>query len=342
MGDERRWLRVMLVVCVLGTAIMALPWAGVIVLAAWFGKLAQPPMLWLARLLGGRRGAAALVTLLACLLVITPLVIVITVSAATAVDLIQKAQHTVMGGQLLDEVGRSAKDSGVRAVQAIGRGATRVVLAIALFVVGAYTCLVDGERAWAWIGERVPLRPAVRARLAAAFHECGSGLLVGMMLTALLQGTVATCVYLGLGVPHALILGGLTFLGAFVPLIGTASVWAPVAVGLFLSGRHGAALALVAMGLLLIGTVDNLMRPYFARFGKLDLPTWVVALSMFGGLELFGFQGLVLGPVFVRLSLELLGLAREADLERPRAEEPPAAAPKSAPRPQIADGVDGR
>ena len=106
-------------------------------------------------------------------------------------------------------------------------------------------------------------------------------------------------------------LGGLTFLGAFVPLIGTASVWAPVAIGLFLSGRHGAALALVALGVLLIGTVDNLMRPYFARFGKLDLPMWVVALSMFGGLNLFGFQGLVVGPVVVRVTLELLSLVRE-------------------------------
>jgi predicted PurR-regulated permease PerM len=166
------------------------------------------------------------------------------------------------------------------------------------------------------VGERTPLRPAVRARLAAAFHECGSGLLVGLTLTALLQGAVGTLVYLALRVPHALVLGGLTCLGALVPLVGTASVWGPVALGLFLGGRRGAALALVALGLLLIGTVDNLMRPYFARFGRLDLPTWIVALSMFGGLRLLGFQGLVLGPVVVRLTLELLALAREA-------EEPP-------------------
>lgn len=315
MGGERRWLRVMLVVAVLGTAVVALPWAGVIVLAAWFGKLARPALDRLERVLGGRHRAAAFLTLLSILILATPVVVVITVSSATALELLRGLEHTSFGGQLLDEVGRSAKEGGMRAAQEIGRGASRLLLGLALFVVGAYTCLVDGDRAWAWIGDRTPLRPQIRDRLASAFHECGSGLLVGLMLTALLQGTVATLVYLGLGVPHAVVLGGLTFLGAFVPLIGTASVWAPVAVGLFLSGRQGAAIALVALGVLVIGTVDNLMRPYFARFGKLDLPMWIVALSMFGGLKLFGFQGLVLGPVFVRLTIELLALVREAELE---------------------------
>lgn len=312
MGGERRWLRVMLVVSALLTAIVALPWAGVIVLSVWFGRLARPVMLRLAAVLGGRRTAAALVTLLAMILVVTPIVVVIAVSSATAMDLFQRLQHTSFGGPLLDDVGRSAKEGAVRAAQEIGRGASRVLLGVALFVVGAFTCLVDGERAWEWIGSRSPLRPATRDRLAAAFHECGSGLLVGLLLTALLQGTVATGVYLVLGVPHAVVLGGLTFLGAFVPLIGTASVWGPVAAGLFLSGRHGAAAGLVALGLLVIGTVDNLMRPYFARFGRLDLPMWVVALSMFGGLHLLGFQGLILGPVIVRLTVELLAIESEA------------------------------
>jgi len=337
MGGERRWLRVMLVVCVFATAVVALPWAGVIVLAAWFGRLARPALDVTARVLGGRRGAAALVTLLALLVVVTPVVIVVTVSTATALDLLQRLQHTDFGGQMLDEVGRSAKDGAVRAAQEIGRGTTRLMLGLALFVVGAYTCLVDGDRAWAWMGDRVPLRPSVRARLASAFHECGSGLLVGLMLTALLQGTVATGVYLALGVPHAVVLGGLTFLGAFVPLIGTASVWVPVAIGLFLAGRQGAALLLVVLGVLVIGTVDNLMRPYFARFGKLDLPMWIVALSMFGGLNLFGFQGIVLGPVIVRLTIELLALVRESEVDVVAATEEPEAGLEGGPHPSEPD-----
>lgn len=315
MGLEQRWLRIMLVAGVVATAVVVLPWAGIVVLAAWFAHLARPVLEASQRVLGGRRRAAALVTVLGMIVLLTPLAVVLVVSVATALDLLHRVEHTELGLQFVDMVGRSAKDGAVRAAQAVGRGATRVVIGFGLFVIGAYTCLVDGDRAWTWLGDRVPLGPAARARLAAAFYETGQGLLVGLMLTALTQALVATLVYAALGVPHAVVLGGLTFLAAFVPFIGTATVWVPVAVGLFVSGRQAAAVALVALGVLLIGAVDNLLRPYFARWGRLSLPTWLVALSMFGGFALLGFQGLVLGPVVMRVTLEVLAIVRAGDEE---------------------------
>jgi predicted PurR-regulated permease PerM len=83
-------------------------------------------------------------------------------------------------------------------------------------------------------------------------------------------------------------------------------VWVPLSISLFVSGRTLAAVALLCAGVLLIGTVDNMVRPYFSRTATLPLPTWVLALAMFGGLALLGFQGLILGPVVVRLTSELL------------------------------------
>jgi predicted PurR-regulated permease PerM len=78
---------------------------------------------------------------------------------------------------------------------------------------------------------------------------------------------------------------------------------------------------LAVIGVAVIGTVDNLARPYLARRGRLELPTWLVLTSMFGGVELFGGWGLVLGPLLVRLAKEALVLSREAN--HPATSDPP-------------------
>ena len=76
----------------------------------------------------------------------------------------------------------------------------------------------------------------------------------------------------------------------------------------------------------LIGTVDNVMRPVFARFGKLHLSTFVLLTSIFGGLAIFGTWGLLLGPLFARLAKEALIMARLDRLHDKRAELDAAAA----------------
>ena len=74
------------------------------------------------------------------------------------------------------------------------------------------------------------------------------------------------------------------------------------------------------VGTLVIGTVDNLMRPVFARYGKLHLSSFVLLTSIFGGLAIFGPWGLLLGPLFARLAKEALIMARIDRLHDKRAE----------------------
>ena len=85
-----------------------------------------------------------------------------------------------------------------------------------------------------------------------------------------------------------------------------------VAIGLALSGRWVAAIILGAIGVLVIGTVDNLLRPMFSRYGQLKLPTFVLFLAIFGGIALYGAAGIILGPLLVRLGVEALNLALRA------------------------------
>jgi predicted PurR-regulated permease PerM len=297
---DQRALNKWLVPAFVGASLLfAAPYAGVVIASIWAAQLARPIMDRTARALGGRRRAGAAVTVLIVLILLVPVSIVAWVAAATAKSLFAQLHHSTA---VIDSV----RDSAMSGLQTASRGASQFLISFALFVLGAYTCLVDGGRAWRWARRTMPIEESTLDRLAGAFAECGRGLIVGLVLTAFTQGLVATIVYSVIGVPHALAFGALTFLAAFVPLVGTSVVWVPLSISLFVSGRTLAAVALVCAGVLLIGTVDNMVRPYFSRTATLPLPTWVLALAMFGGLALLGFQGLILGPVVVRLTSELL------------------------------------
>lgn len=292
--------RYLTIALVIASLCLAAPYAGVVIASIWAAQLARPIMPRVA----GRRRVAAAVTVLIVLIAMTPLAIVALVAAATARELIHTHSTTALA--LLD----SARGGAMAGVRLASSGASHILIGFALFVVGAYTCLVDGNRMWAWAKRTVPLPPHTLDRLGAAFEDCGRSLFVGVVLTALTQGVIATIVYAAVRVPHPFAMGALTFLAAFVPLVGTASVWLPLSVSLAATGRPVAAVVLAGLGIVVIGTIDNVVRPIFSRSTKLALPIWVLALSMFGGLALLGFQGMLIGPLIVRLTAEMLELSR--------------------------------
>ena len=215
--------------------------------------------------------------------------------------------------QLVREHGGQA----YRALQVVAGATARALLGLFLFIFGAYSFLVSGP-AWYHASLRYsPMAPRALRRLMQAFNETGRGLLIGVGLTALAQGTVATIAYLILRIPSAFVLGLLTAIGSLVPSVGSALVWVPVAAGLALTGRWVASLVLVAIGVLVIGTIDNILRPLFSRIGALQLPTFLLFLAIFGGVILFGGWGLLLGPLLLRLAREALAIAREMQVFRP-------------------------
>src|SRR5262249_53336270 len=142
----------------------------------------------------------------------------------------------------------------------------------------------------------------------------GRGLLVGTGLTALVQGVLAGVIYACLGVPRAMLLGLLSVVGALIPITGPAVVWIPVAAGLALTGQPVKAVILVVLAVAVVGTVDNVMRPWLSRRATVGLSTAVLLVSIFGGMVTFGAWGLLLGPLVVRLAKEALEIARDEDL----------------------------
>jgi predicted PurR-regulated permease PerM len=194
-------------------------------------------------------------------------------------------------------------------------------------VAALYTFAVDGARAYGFIEAHAPISRQALARLARAFRETGRGLIIAGGGTALVQGALATAAYLALGLPRAWVLGLLTATSALVPVVGTGLVWVPLAVELGATGQYWRAGAMVAVGAGVLSLVDNFVRPVLARHGHLELPTFVILISMLGGVATFGATGALLGPLLVRLCVEALAITAELR----QADETSRVAPSQAP-----------
>ena len=207
---------------------------------------------------------------------------------------------------------RCAVTQGGRAwalAQQVAGTAVRVVIGLVIAIGGLYGLLVDGGRSYAWLEDHAPISNTSFRRLAGAVVETGRGLVFGIVGAGFAQAVVATVLYIALDVPQPFALGLLTLACSIIPAVGTAIVWIPIA--LAVSGRDASAIILFASGFLVIGTIDNVVRPYLARNDRLELPTFVVALAMFGGLASLGPRGLLFGPLILRLAKELLVIWRE-------------------------------
>ncbi|CAF1033510.1 unnamed protein product [Adineta steineri] len=195
-------------------------------------------------------------------------------------------------------------------------GATaQFIIGILIFLVSTYTFLLHGPEIWAWTIDHSPLSAKHMERLKNAFQETGRGLLIGVGLTCVVQGLVAAVAYLCLQIPRWYALGVLTGLCSLIPILGTAIVWIPITIGLFIQQAHMKAVIMILVGVFAIGSVDNLLRPVFSKLGSLQMSTLLLLLTIFGGLELLGAWGALLGPLIVRMATEALILIREDEDE---------------------------
>jgi predicted PurR-regulated permease PerM len=319
--------------CVLALWAVVPLWAPV-VLAIWTALLVQPFYDRLARRMPGRKNgrsrAAGAITVLVVVGLLMPLVTLGISLVAAASDLASALRDSKAGDDawrlaLSSEPrlsfdrfdGKSliafAREHGVgarRALQTTFDVLAAATIGLVVYVVTFHAVLLDGQRAYTWLLDRSPIPRGDLERLAAAFSETGRGLFVGVGLTALLQGSVATIGYVALGLPQALVLGLLTTLASLIPSVGAGLVWVPVSALLFATDRTTDGGVLVAIGCF-TSIIDNFMRPWLSRYGHLQLPMVVVFIAMLGGVAAFGGVGLLLGPLFVRLAVEGLEIWRQ-------------------------------
>ncbi len=165
-------------------------------------------------------------------------------------------------------------------------------------------------RHWTTILARIermlPLHPLHTRVVLAEFQKVGKEVFVGTVLTGVIQGVLAGAGYAIAGVPEVALLAAVTALCSLVPVLGTLLVWVPVGVVLLLSGHVAAGVFELLWGALIIGVLsDYVVRPRLVGSGE-HAPALMTFISLFGGVEVFGVIGVIIGPVVAAVALAVL------------------------------------
>ena len=189
-------------------------------------------------------------------------------------------------------------------------GAIGTIVSFILMLFVLFFVLRDGPRFAARTVRMLPIEPALRGKLWRHLIEVTRAVFMGIGLTALVQGILLGIGFAIAGVPSALVFGVLGVLFALVPMVGTAIVWIPAVLWLLAQGQPYFALFMLVWGVIVVGGVDNFLRPMLIS-GRAEVPTLAVFIGVMGGLSAFGFIGLFLGPIVLGLVVALLRFTTE-------------------------------
>jgi predicted PurR-regulated permease PerM len=156
-----------------------------------------------------------------------------------------------------------------------------------------------------------PLDPAHTRAVLDEFKRAGRTTLIGTVVTGLAQGVFAGLGFWFSGVPQPAFFGAATAVASLLPGVGTMLVWVPVGLFLAATGHGGpAARELIWCALTVVGVSDYIIKPMLV--GEEDTPAILVYIALFGGVEVLGLAGLIMGPMLMALAIATLRLyARE-------------------------------
>jgi predicted PurR-regulated permease PerM len=285
-----------------------------------------PVQRWLTRWLSPGM-AAAIVLVLAVVLVVAPGISFVGLIANEAQDMAGRVIHSPVLARLHDlrvgpyDIGAQLEDLGSRLVSWIGSSAisvigtaTRLGIQLTITFFGLFYLLVAPRGTWSGLRPFIPFSARNAEILRARFHDVTISTLVGTFLTAVVQGLLVGLAFWATGLSNALFWGVVTVIFAILPVVGSGLVWGPGAAALALEGHYGLALGLAAWGILVVGNVDNVIRPVvFRRWAQIH--PFITVIGALAGISWFGLLGLVIGPLAISYFFELIRMYKAEYLE---------------------------
>jgi predicted PurR-regulated permease PerM len=182
----------------------------------------------------------------------------------------------------------------------IGQNAFDFIVSLFVMLYLLFFLLRDGDELARRIRDAVPLRPEQRHALFETFAVVIRATVKGNVVVAVLQGALGGFIFWFLGIHAPVLWGAVMAIFSLLPAVGTALVWLPVSVYLLATGAVWQGVVLIAWGVVVIGLVDNVVRPVLV--GKeTKMPDYVVLISTLGGIAVFGVNGFVVGPVIAAM-----------------------------------------
>lgn len=317
---------------------MISPYLGSIILALIFAAMAKPVYQWFVEKSGGRENlSAALVCLLLTLLIVVPCMIMLSVIIAQGIDSVEAIHRWVEAGnlarlkdaplvrtavdlmhrylppnilegvnlqslaiQISSTAGKLLMSQSGQIIGNISFVAVKFFLMIFVF----FFVLKDQQRLYDYIFHLLPMSARHETILIQKMKDVSRSAILGSFVTAVAQGMAGGIAFAVCGLP-GFFWGAVMAFSSLIPVVGTALVWVPAAAYLLISGASGLGLFLIIWCVVVVGMIDNFLRPLFMRSGA-GMSTVVIFFAILGGIHLFGLIGLIFGPLIFGITMVLL------------------------------------
>jgi len=198
----------------------------------------------------------------------------------------------------------------VSQVTGIVQNFSKTLFSFVLMVFTLFFFFKDGDRIVEFLRDIIPLSPARRNEIVGRFSEVITATVLGDLVVALLQGFLGGVAFWILGLPSPIFWGAVMAFLSIFPVIGAPIVYIPAAVILLIQGSIWKGLILLVWGSLVVSQIDNFLRPILIS-GRAKLHTLILFFSILGGIYIFGFLGIIMGPVVAALFLTMIKIYRE-------------------------------
>ncbi len=214
----------------------------------------------------------------------------------------------------LEEQAQQAVVTATRAIAqralSIGSGTLRGTIFFFLMLYLLFFFLRDGPRILDALIRALPLGDQRERHLLGRFAEVSRATIKGTLVVGVVQGTIGGIAFAVLGIGAPVLWGTVMALLSILPVVGTALIWLPASIYLIVNGQVFGGIALIFVGVFVIGLVDNLLRPVLVGRDT-QLPDYLILLSTLGGLAGFGLAGVVIGPTIAAFFVSVWQMAEQ-------------------------------
>lgn len=302
----------------------------IIFMAGIFTALTYPIFFWLLMKTNKRILSAVLTLLLLLLILVLPLIAVGTLAYQEAVGFIMNLDFDALKGRVESfllgmrdrypfllkavnpqDLSRQAFGYVQGVLQYVLRNSASFsfllmnkLLNLGLMLFAMFYFYIDGHRILQKLIRWSPLKDEYDMILLQKFTSVTKGTLKGILVIGAIQGTIGAVLFWATGVASPVLLGVLMVFGSIIPAVGGAIVWVPTAIIMALQGHTAQALIILAVGGIVISSVDNVLRPILV--GKdIKMHDLLVLFSTLGGISIFGLVGFILGPIIASMFVSI-------------------------------------
>ncbi len=303
--------------------IALLPYATGLLAAPVLYIVFAPMHVWLTRKLRSKAAATVIVLLTALFGIVFPVSWMVTLLVGQA----QEAAQTIIASPVMARldsieiagyaVGQEIRELGSRVVGLVGGGAisllgtvTRITLNLLITFVGLYYILQDPSGAWRSARPFIPFSDENVEVLKQRFADVTKATIIGTGLCALIQGVMVGAGFAVVGLGNPVFWGSVTIVLAILPVVGSGLVWGPGALVLFYSGNTAAGIGLLLWGALVVGNIDNVIRPWVSN-KYANVHAMITLVGALAGVAYLGILGLLIGPLALSYFFELLVMYRK-------------------------------